>query len=95
MDDRISITITGHGDYQTRAGALDLMICTYLPASVDQLRQKIVEMTGEGCEGHESLDGTIGNVVFCDGSCVAAYRNLKTFTECLMVLAELNGHATN
>ena len=23
----------------------------------------------EGCEGHESLNGPIGNVEFCDGTC--------------------------
>lgn len=23
----------------------------------------------EGCDGHESTDGPIGNVLFCDGTC--------------------------
>lgn len=32
----------------------------------------IVKFVEEGavCQGHESLDGPIGNVVYCDGSCV-------------------------
>ncbi len=72
--DYITVNITGHGTYQTRAGALDLLIGRYLPASVAELRAKIEEKS--------------------DGMDID-YSDLSTVTECLMVLAEYDGYATN
>lgn len=88
-----------HGWYQTTAEALDLMMMRYLPASVASLRKQIVEENGEGCEGHYDTDDAltsgvgIGEPVTCDGTC--RYADLTTVTECLMILAELRGYATN
>ncbi|ANZ13334.1 hypothetical protein ACH4YO_40660 [Streptomyces noursei] len=71
--DEIEIrNLTGHGWYRTRAGAFDLMIMRYLPASVQDLRAKIRELNPD-----------------------ANVDDLQTVTECLMILAELRGHATN
>lgn len=99
--DKIAITIEGHGAYQTSAEALDLMIRRYLPNSVEGLRATIAKESGESCEGHADTDETllsgagIGESTCCDGSCITTYRDLHTVTECLMVLAELRGYATN
>jgi hypothetical protein len=42
------ITLEGeHGQYQTRVGALDLMIQRYLPASVNDLQEIIREESGD------------------------------------------------
>lgn len=77
------ITLQGeHGTYQTRVGALDLMIQRYLlgvpdgpPASVtdyrDALQEEIRERQGDST------------------------YTVTTVTEALMILAELHGHATN
>lgn len=99
--DKITVNIAGHGAYQTTVYALDALIGEYLPASVSELRRKIAEKAGEGCEGHYDDDATltsgagIGEPRYCDGSCDAWYADLTTVTECLMILAELRGHATN
>ncbi|MET9861982.1 hypothetical protein ABZY93_22205 [Streptomyces smyrnaeus] len=99
--DRITIEIKGHGQYQTTAHDLDQVIAHYLPASVKELRAKIRERTGEGCEGHYDDDttllsgGGIGEATHCGESCTDSTRDLQTATECLMILAELDGYATN
>jgi hypothetical protein len=42
------ITLEGeHGQYQTRVGALDLMIMRYLPASVNDLQEILRERSGD------------------------------------------------
>lgn len=42
------ITLEGeHGQYQTRVGALDLMIQKYLPATVGDLQEIIREESGD------------------------------------------------
>ena len=71
--DNITISIRGHGEYQTTADGLDMLMYRYLPASVSELRAKIEQRSG----------GEID------------YSDLHTVTECLMVLAELDGCATN
>ncbi len=72
--DYITINIEGHGTYQTRAGALDLLMQRYLPASIAELRAKIEEKSdGNGID----------------------YSDLSTVTECLMILGEYDGYATN
>lgn len=99
--DKITIEITGHGQYQTSAEALGMMMARYLPSSVEKLRAIIAEEHGAGCEGHYDTDEAllsgvgIGEPVYCDGTCVTNYRDLQTVTECLMILAELRGYATN
>jgi hypothetical protein len=71
-NDRITIELKGHGQYQTDAERLDVLISQYLPASVAELRASIQERSPE-------ID----------------YSDLTTVTECLMVLAEYHGYATN
>ncbi|WP_438470757.1 hypothetical protein [Streptomyces asiaticus] len=100
-DDKITINIAGHGQYQTTAHHLSELIAEYLPASVEALRKALREMAGLGCEGHQDDDyaltsgAGIGEWVRCDGSCVTEYRDLQTVIECLMIIAEYRGYATN
>ncbi|WP_138958983.1 hypothetical protein [Streptomyces sp. YIM 121038] len=66
------ITLKGeHGTYQTRVGALDIMIARYLPASSNGLQDLIRKRQGN-----------------------PAYH-VSTVSEALMILAELDGFATN
>jgi len=42
------ITLEGsHGQYQTRVGALDMMIRRYLPASVNDLQEELRARSGD------------------------------------------------
>ncbi|WP_327292460.1 hypothetical protein [Streptomyces sp. NBC_01198] len=100
--DRITINIKTHGQYQTDAHHLDLLMAEYLPASVKDLRKLIAEEAGVGgCQGHCDEDAAlmsvgIGEAIYCDGTCANhPYHDLQTITECLMILAELRGYATN
>lgn len=88
-----AITIPDHGEYEFTADQMNRALEAHLPASPAKLRRKIQELTGEGCEGHPAEDcGTphagIGDVAYCDGSCVTTYRGLGLF-ECLVILADL------
>jgi hypothetical protein len=97
--DLITINIKTRGQYQTDAHHLDALIYEYLPASVADLRRQIAAAYGVGCQGHYDDDFAltsgvgIGEPAYCEDSC--AYSDLTTVTECLMVLAELRGYATN
>lgn len=96
--DKIKATIQGRGEFETTVHHLDEMMSRYLPASLSDLRKKIMEMSGQGCEGHYDTNEALlsdGGVTYCDGMCDPYIFHLKTISECLMVLAELNGHATN
>lgn len=88
-NDTITLNITGYGTVKTTSMEFDNLIARYLPASVHDLRLVVLELAGEGCEGHESTNGPLGNVKYCDGSCTRMYQNLHTVTECLMAIAEL------
>lgn len=101
MNDLITLEIRQRGQYQTTAHHLSELIAEYLPASVESLRKVIRAFAGDGCEGHADDDETlmsgvsIGESTSCDGSCVQTYRDLQTVVECLMVIAEFRGYATN
>ncbi|MFB7858823.1 hypothetical protein [Rhodococcus qingshengii] len=101
VTDLIKVSIQGKGEYETTVHHLDEMMNRYLPASLPDLRKKIVVMSGEGCEGHYDTDEAllsgvgIGEAMYCDGMCNPYISHLTTISECLMVLAELHGHATN
>ncbi|MFJ2115139.1 hypothetical protein ACIOEX_25130 [Streptomyces sp. NPDC087850] len=100
-NDKITLQSTGHGQYQTTAHHLDKLIAEYLPASVNDLRKVLHEFRGVGCEGHYDDDTTltsgvgIGEATYCDGSCAQEFSDLGTVTECLMIIAEYCGYATN
>lgn len=74
ITDKITINITGHGQFQTDANHFDLMISRYLHDSPNGLRKKITERS-----------------VYPAGH----YDDVHTVTELLMILAELDGFATN
>ncbi len=74
ITDKITINITGHGQYQTDANHFDLMMAKYLHKSPCELRQQIEERS-DYPPGH--------------------YADVHTVTELLMILAELDGYATN
>ncbi|WP_274916841.1 hypothetical protein [Streptomyces sp. WZ-12] len=101
MNDAITLEIKGRGQYQTTAHHLSELVAEYLPASIESLRKVLREFSGDECEGHYDDDDTlmsgsgIGEATRCDGSCVRAYGDLQTVIECLMVIAEYRGYATN
>ncbi len=69
--DKIGLRSSAHGHFETTPEALDLMIGSYLPTSVQDLEKLIAERLGE------------------------ARYPLTSVIEGLMVLAELDGYATN
>lgn len=79
--DTIGMSIGSHGSFETSAASLDVLMTRYLPG----LEKWIAEI-GIVADLRSQIQARLPEL---------DYSDLATVTECLMVLAELDGCATN
>lgn len=78
MTENFGLNIPGHGWFQTNAKNLDILLMKHMPATAEELRAFIR-----------------GNITMMEGAEDAKrYDDLRTVTECLLVIAQLTGLAT-